>query len=78
GFSDRQIAFATNSSEDEVRSYRKGLGIVPVYKMVDTCAAEFEALTPYYYSTYERVESEVLPSDKRKVMILGGGIIVGC
>ncbi|WP_069475206.1 carbamoyl-phosphate synthase large subunit [Microcystis aeruginosa] len=73
GFSDRQIAFATNTSEDEVRSYRKGLGIVPVYKMVDTCAAEFEALTPYYYSTYERVESEVLPSDKRKVMILGGG-----
>jgi carbamoyl-phosphate synthase large subunit len=73
GFSDRQIAFATNTSEDEVRSYRKGLGIVPVYKMVDTCAAEFEALTPYYYSTYEAVESEVLPSDKRKVMILGGG-----
>jgi carbamoyl-phosphate synthase large subunit len=45
---------------------------VPVYKTVDTCAAEFEALTPYYYSTYEE-DSEVLPSDKRKVMILGGG-----
>ncbi|NEQ22747.1 MAG: carbamoyl-phosphate synthase large subunit, partial [Microcoleus sp. SIO2G3] len=55
-----------------VRAYRKNLGIVPVYKTVDTCAAEFEALTPYYYSTYEE-ESEVLPSDKRKVLILGGG-----
>ncbi|MGV0026074.1 carbamoyl-phosphate synthase large subunit [Phormidesmis priestleyi] len=72
GFSDRQIAFATKTTEDEVRAYRKSLGIVPAYKTVDTCAAEFEALTPYYYSTYEE-ESEVLPSDKRKVMILGGG-----
>jgi carbamoyl-phosphate synthase large subunit len=72
GFSDRQIAFATKTTEDEVRAYRKGLGVVPVYKTVDTCAAEFEALTPYYYSTYEE-DSEVLPSDKRKVMILGGG-----
>lgn len=73
GFSDRQIAFATRTSEDEVRAYRKQLGIIPVYKVVDTCAAEFEAFTPYYYSTYEPEESEVLPSDKRKVMILGGG-----
>ncbi len=72
GFSDRQIAFATKTKEDEVRAYRKGLGIVPVYKVVDTCAAEFEAFTPYYYSTYEE-ETEVIPSDKRKVMILGGG-----
>jgi carbamoyl-phosphate synthase large subunit len=72
GFSDRQIAFATKTSEDEVRAYRKSLGVVPVYKVVDTCAAEFEAFTPYYYSTYEE-ETEVLPSDKRKVMILGGG-----
>ena len=72
GFSDRQIAFATKTTEDEVRAYRKQLGVVPVYKTVDTCAAEFEALTPYYYSTYEE-DSEVLPSDKRKVMILGGG-----
>ncbi len=72
GFSDRQIAFATKTKEDEVRQYRKSLDIVPVYKLVDTCAAEFEAFTPYYYSTYEE-ESEVLPSDKRKVMILGGG-----
>jgi len=72
GFSDRQLAFATKTTEDEVRAYRKGLGVIPVYKTVDTCAAEFEALTPYYYSTYEE-ETEVLPSSKRKVMILGGG-----
>ncbi|MBD1924090.1 carbamoyl-phosphate synthase large subunit [Microcoleus sp. FACHB-831] len=72
GFSDRQIAYATKTGEDEVRAYRKQLGIVPAYKLVDTCAAEFEAFTPYYYSTYEE-ESEVLPSNKRKVMILGGG-----
>jgi carbamoyl-phosphate synthase large subunit len=72
GFSDRQIAFATKTTEDEVRAYRKGLGVVPAYKTVDTCAAEFEALTPYYYSTYEE-DSEILPSDNRKVMILGGG-----
>ncbi|MEL6927493.1 MAG: carbamoyl-phosphate synthase large subunit [Cyanobacteria bacterium J06600_6] len=73
GFSDRQIAFATKNSEDEVRTYRKKLGVLPVYKLVDTCAAEFEAFTPYYYSTYEAGESEVTPSDKQKVMILGGG-----
>ncbi len=72
GFSDRQIAFATKTTEDEVRNYRKSLGVIPVYKTVDTCAAEFEALTPYYYSTYES-ETEVLPSTKPKVMILGGG-----
>jgi carbamoyl-phosphate synthase large subunit len=86
GFSDRQIAFATKSTEDEVRAYRKSLGVLPTYKTVDTCAAEFEAFTPYYYSAYElpatqakteeskeQAESEVLPSDKRKVMILGSG-----
>ncbi|QKD82943.1 carbamoyl-phosphate synthase large subunit [Thermoleptolyngbya sichuanensis A183] len=89
GFSDRQIAFATKTTEDEVRAFRKALGIVPTYKTVDTCAAEFEALTPYYYSAYETPvevvngdagseqaaapESEVLPSTRRKVMILGGG-----
>lgn len=72
GFSDRQIAFATKTTEDEVRAYRKQLGVIPVYKTVDTCAAEFEALTPYHYSTYEE-ESEVIPSDRQKVMILGGG-----
>ncbi|MEI6430084.1 MAG: carbamoyl-phosphate synthase large subunit [Pseudanabaena sp. ELA607] len=72
GFSDRQIAYLTNTNEDEVRTYRKGLGVIPAYKTVDTCAAEFEAFTPYHYSTYED-ESEILPSSKRKVMILGGG-----
>ncbi len=73
GYSDRQIAFATKTTEDEVREYRKKQGIIPVYKLVDTCAAEFEAYTPYYYSTYEAGDSEVTPSDKSKVMILGGG-----
>ncbi|MGA1410929.1 MAG: carbamoyl-phosphate synthase large subunit, partial [Prochlorotrichaceae cyanobacterium] len=87
GFSDRQIAFATRTHEDEVRTYRKSLGIIPTYKTVDTCASEFEAYTPYYYSAYEsptevlsgegstivNPESEVKPSDRRKVMILGGG-----
>ncbi len=72
GFSDRQIAYATKTTEDEVRAYRKSLDVIPVYKTVDTCAAEFEAFTPYYYSTYEE-ENEVLPSSKPKVMILGGG-----
>lgn len=73
GYSDHQIAFATKTDEDTVRYYRKELGVLPVYKLVDTCAAEFEAYTPYYYSTYESGESEVTPADKPKVMILGGG-----
>ncbi|WP_309738152.1 carbamoyl-phosphate synthase large subunit, partial [Chamaesiphon sp. OTE_20_metabat_361] len=72
GFSDRQIAYATKTDEDTVRNYRKSLGVIPAYKLVDTCAAEFEAETPYYYSTYEE-ETEVIPSTRRKVMILGGG-----
>ena len=74
GFSDRQIAYATETTEHRVRNCRKQLGIVPVYKLVDTCAAEFEAFTPYYYSTYETGESEIERSNKKKkVMILGGG-----
>ena len=73
GFSDRQIAFATKTKENEVRQWRKQLGVNPVYKVVDTCAAEFEAFTPYYYSTYEEGETEVTPTDQEKVMILGGG-----
>jgi carbamoyl-phosphate synthase large subunit len=72
GFSDRQIAYATHTDEDTVRSYRKALNVIPAYKLVDTCAAEFLAETPYYYSTYEE-ETEVFPSSRRKVMILGGG-----
>src|SRR6478752_7079502 len=73
GFSDRQIAHLTKSTEDEVRALRKKLGLVPSYRLVDTCAAEFEAYTPYYYSTYDRDDDEVRPSDRRKIMILGGG-----
>ncbi|MCP4107606.1 MAG: carbamoyl-phosphate synthase large subunit [Desulfobacteraceae bacterium] len=72
GFSDKQIAHLTGFGEDDVMEYRKSLGIRPVYKFVDTCAAEFRAVTPYYYSTYE-TENEARVSDKKKVMILGGG-----
>jgi carbamoyl-phosphate synthase large subunit len=73
GFSDRQIANLTGRTEDQVRAERKSLGLVPSYRLVDTCAAEFEAYTPYYYSTYDRGDDEVRPSDRKKVMILGGG-----
>ena len=73
GFSDRQIAHLTGRTEDEVRAERKQLGLVPSYRLVDTCAAEFEAYTPYYYSTYDRGDDEVTPSAKKKIMILGGG-----
>jgi carbamoyl-phosphate synthase large subunit len=73
GFSDRQIAHLTRRTEDEVRAERKKIGLVPSFRLVDTCAAEFEAYTPYYYSTYDRGDDEVRPSDTRKVMILGGG-----
>jgi carbamoyl-phosphate synthase large subunit len=72
GFSDRQLAYLTGTTEDRVRDLRRALGVVPVYKTVDTCAAEFEALTPYHYSCYE-LEDEILPTDRPKVMILGGG-----
>ena len=72
GFSDRQIAFLTRSDEMTVRARRKSLGVLPVYKTVDTCAAEFAADTPYHYSTYER-ENESRPSGKKQVVILGGG-----
>ena len=70
--SDRRLAYLTERSEDEVRAYRKRLGIVPVYKRVDTCGAEFESHTPYLYSTYE-TEDEAAPTDRRKIMILGSG-----
>ncbi|KAF3324555.1 carbamoyl-phosphate synthase large chain [Carex littledalei] len=72
GFSDKQIAYATGSSESEVRSRRVELGVVPSFKRVDTCAAEFEAHTPYMYSSYE-YECESAPTGKKKVLILGGG-----
>lgn len=73
GFSDRQIAHLTGQSEDQVRALRKRIGLVPSYRLVDTCAAEFEAYTPYYYSTYDRGDDEVRSNDAKKVMILGGG-----
>ena len=73
GFSDRQIAHLTGTTEDEIRAFRKILGLVPSYRLVDTCAAEFEAYTPYYYSTYDRGDDEVKKTSKKKVMILGGG-----
>ena len=73
GFSDRQIAHLTGQTEDDVRALRKKLGLVPSYRLVDTCAAEFEAYTPYYYSTYDRGDDEVTKTPKKKVMILGGG-----
>ncbi|MCQ9206730.1 MAG: carbamoyl-phosphate synthase large subunit [Omnitrophica bacterium] len=72
GFSDRQIADLTGSDELSVRRTRKEKGVVATFKLVDTCAAEFEAYTPYYYSTYE-TEDETRPSKKKKIMILGGG-----
>jgi carbamoyl-phosphate synthase large subunit len=70
--SDRRLAYLTETTEDEVRSFRKKLAITPVYKRVDTCGAEFESFTPYLYSTYE-AEDESAPTDKRKIMILGSG-----
>ncbi|ADB16200.1 carbamoyl-phosphate synthase, large subunit [Pirellula staleyi DSM 6068] len=74
GFSDRQLATLWDSNEIDVRAARKARGIIPTYKSVDTCAAEFEAYTPYYYSTYED-EDEVPPKQpgKQRIMILGGG-----
>ncbi|MEZ7978715.1 MAG: carbamoyl-phosphate synthase large subunit [Myxococcota bacterium] len=72
GFSDARLAALWETSEDDVRAQRKRLGIRPVYKRVDTCAAEFVAHTPYLYSTYED-ECEAEPTDKKKIMILGGG-----
>ena len=88
GFSDSQIAYATNTTELDVRSYRKKLNVEPLYKTVDTCAAEFLSSTPYHYSTYERplkyinnkgiisykkLENERVYNNQNKVLILGGG-----
>ncbi len=72
GFSDRQIAHLTGSSEAGVRAARIAAAVEPTYRLVDTCAAEFEAYTPYFYSTYGD-EDETRPGDKKRVMILGGG-----
>ncbi len=78
GFSDARLAFLTGKSEKYVRNHRRKLGVRPVYKRVDTCAAEFAAKTPYMYSTYEtpafgKAQCESNPSDRKKVIILGGG-----
>ncbi|MCE0497086.1 MAG: carbamoyl-phosphate synthase large subunit [Methylacidiphilales bacterium] len=73
GFSDRQIAAACGVTEGEIRYGREELNLHPSYRLVDTCAAEFEAYTPYYYSTYDNQLDEVRDSKKKKIMILGGG-----
>ena len=72
GFSDAQLAYLRHSTETEVREARLALGVRATFKTVDTCAAEFEAFTPYHYATYEE-EDEVRPSDRERVVILGSG-----
>ncbi len=72
GFSDRQLGFLWDKNEIEIRKWRQAKGVQAVYKVVDTCASEFKAFTPYYYSTYEQ-ENEAVVGDKPKIMILGGG-----
>ena len=74
GFSDRVIAHRFGMTESEVYQLRQDNNIKPVYKMVDTCAAEFESTTPYYYGTYE-TENESIVTDKEKILVLGSGPI---
>jgi len=74
GFADEQIAEIAGRSSEEIADLRREKGIIPTYKMVDTCAAEFEAKTPYFYSTYED-ECELKPSTRRKILIIGSGPI---
>ncbi len=74
GFSDKEIAYLWNKTEREIFDLRKEHGILPVYKMIDTCASEFESYIPYFYSTYEE-ENESIVSDKKKVVVLGSGPI---
>ncbi|WP_041083480.1 carbamoyl-phosphate synthase large subunit [Thermotoga profunda] len=73
GFSDRELAEIFEVTEKDVREFRRKHNIRPVYKMVDTCAGEFEATTAYFYSTYNGIENEALPSQKKKIVILGSG-----
>src|SRR5690606_20004884 len=73
GISDSELARLVDRSEQEVRAARRAAGVRPVFKKVDTCAAEFEAVTPYLYSTYEPAEELEFPSSDRRIMILGGG-----
>jgi carbamoyl-phosphate synthase large subunit len=72
GFSDAQLAHLTGTSENDIRQLRREQAVEPVYKLVDTCAAEFESYTPYYYSCYDQ-ENESHPSERKKIIILGGG-----
>ena len=72
GFSDGRLAHLLRCSETDVRSARQAMGVKPVYRRVDTCAAEFPANSAYMYSTYEE-ECEAMPSDRQKIMVLGGG-----
>ena len=72
GFSDRRLAYLLDTTETEIRKLRHALNVRPVYKRVDTCAAEFNTTTSYFYSTYEK-ECEAAPTDRKKVMVLGGG-----
>ncbi len=74
GFSDREIAVLWNMTEPEVRDLRKSAGIMPVYKMIDSCASEFDSYIPYFYSTYED-ENESVVSEKEKIIVLGSGPI---
>lgn len=74
GFSDKGISQLIGCAESDLCAKRKELGVIPVYKMVDTCAGEFDAVSPYYYSTYDE-ENEVVPSDKKKVIVIGSGPI---
>ena len=73
GYSDRQLAFLVGTTEKEIMNARKELKVMPVYNLVDTCAGEFEAYTPYYYSTYGERDEVRQKSDRKKIMILGGG-----
>ncbi len=74
GFSDRHLAHLWKCAEQDVAAKRKALGIVPVYKMIDTCASEFESYIPYFYSTYEQ-ENESVVSEREKILVLGAGPI---
>lgn len=74
GFSDMTIAKLWNSNEAKVRAFRKASKLIPTYKMVDTCAAEFESHTPYFYSSYD-MENESIPSDKKSILVIGSGPI---
>ena len=73
GYSDKQIAFLLDSTESEVRAARSEIDLLPTYSLVDTCAAEFEAFTPYYYSTYSEVDESRPYEDEKAIMIIGGG-----